>query len=59
MPSHVLKAMGLDSKVANESIRISIGWGTTEIDIERATEAWLALQRKTYSDVSSSVKLTK
>ena len=44
--SHVLEAMGLDSEVANESIRISIGWATTNADIKGATDAWLTLQGK-------------
>ncbi|MBT06499.1 MAG: cysteine desulfurase [Rhodospirillaceae bacterium] len=45
-PSHVLKAMGLSSTIANEAIRISIGWATTDEDIESATKAWIALQEK-------------
>ena len=57
--SHVLEAMGLEPKIANESIRISIGWATTKLDVERATGAWIALQKKTYSDVPPSGKLTK
>tara|TARA_B100001123_G_C14462187_1_gene690939 strand:+ start:35 stop:307 length:273 start_codon:yes stop_codon:yes gene_type:complete len=44
--SHVLKAMGLSSTIANETIRISIGWGTTDDDIESATKAWIELQGK-------------
>lgn len=44
--SHVLKAMGLSSAVANEAIRISIGWGTTDDDVESATKAWIELQEK-------------
>ena len=44
--SHVLKAMGLSSAIANETIRISIGWGTTDDDIESATKAWIELQEK-------------
>jgi len=45
-PSHVLEAMGLSSTIANETIRISIGWGTTDNDIESATKAWIELQEK-------------
>ena len=44
--SHVLKAMGLSSKVANQTIRMSIGWATTEADIEHAARTWIALQEK-------------
>ena len=44
--SHVLKAMGLSSKVANQTIRMSIGWATTEADIEHAAGTWIGLQEK-------------
>ena len=33
-PSHVLIAMGIPSNVAQSSIRFSMGWGTTEEDID-------------------------
>ncbi len=35
-PSHVLKAIGLDSDSAESSIRFSLGFGTTEQDIREA-----------------------
>ena len=35
-PSHVLKAIGLDSDSAESSIRFSLGFGTTEQDIQEA-----------------------
>ena len=35
-PSHVLVAMGLDRTAADESIRVSVGRGTTTPDIEAA-----------------------
>ena len=35
-PSHVLVAMGLDRTAADESIRVSIGRGTTAVDIDAA-----------------------
>jgi len=41
--SHVLTAMGVDSRSANETIRVSVGWATTESEIKHAAEAWLAL----------------
>jgi cysteine desulfurase len=34
-PSHVLTAMGLDSALATGSIRVSVGWGTTDADVDR------------------------
>lgn len=35
LPSHVLTAMGVDSRLAAGSIRVSLGWGTTDKDVER------------------------
>lgn len=33
--SHVLTAMGLDPKRAAGSLRVSVGWGTTDADVDR------------------------
>ncbi len=35
-PSHVLLAMGLSPAEADASIRLSLGWNSTEADVERA-----------------------
>ena len=40
-PSAVLIAMGFEP-LANQSIRASGGWATTEDDWDRFAEAWLA-----------------
>ncbi len=37
-PSHVLKAMGLDDRLAYASLRISLGRQTTEEEVRRATQ---------------------
>lgn len=37
-PSHVLKAIGLSSIEAESSIRFSLGYGTTDSDVEEAVE---------------------
>lgn len=37
-PSHVLLAMGLGRDAARSSLRLSLGWSTTEAEIERAAE---------------------
>lgn len=37
-PSHVLLAMGLSREEARSSLRLSLGWSTTEAEIERAAE---------------------
>ncbi|MEQ8344538.1 MAG: cysteine desulfurase family protein [Sneathiellaceae bacterium] len=39
-PSHVLRAMGLAPEVAQETIRVSLGWDSTMADVERFAEAW-------------------
>ncbi len=41
-PSATLEAMG-QAAAARESLRISIGWSTTEVEIERFLKAWLPL----------------
>jgi cysteine desulfurase len=45
-PSHVLEAMGLPPDIAGATIRISLGWTTTEADIDHFLEAWTALARR-------------
>lgn len=35
-PSHVLAALGLDRTLARGSIRLSLGWSTTPVDVEAA-----------------------
>ncbi len=42
-PSHVLRALGAPDPVAGCAIRVSLGWGTTERDIDRFVGAWRAL----------------
>lgn len=37
-PSHVLLAMGLGRDAARSSLRLSLGWSTTEDEIDRAAE---------------------
>ncbi|CAN5348337.1 cysteine desulfurase family protein [soil metagenome] len=42
-PSHVLKAMKADPALLQGAIRLSLGWETTEADIDRCLEAWIKL----------------
>jgi cysteine desulfurase len=42
-PSHVLAAMGVSPAMAQGAVRVSLGWGTTERDIERFLNAWRKL----------------
>ena len=45
-PSHVLKAMRVPPDLAAATIRVSLGWSTTEADIGRFLDAWTALYRR-------------
>jgi cysteine desulfurase len=42
-PSHVLAAMGYGPELARGAVRLSLGWSTTEADIDRVLEAWRKL----------------
>jgi cysteine desulfurase len=46
-PSHVLLAMGLPEGLARCAIRVSLGWASTEADVERFLAAWLPLAKRT------------
>jgi cysteine desulfurase len=41
--SHVLTAMGVEPRFARGSVRVSLGWTTTEADVERLLNAWNAV----------------
>ncbi len=45
-PSHVLAAMRLPPAIAAATIRVSLGWTTTEADIAHFLDAWTALARR-------------
>ena len=42
-PSHVLEAMGFGPKIAQGAVRLSLGWSTSDTDIDRCLEAWRKL----------------
>lgn len=42
-PSHVLRAMGVGPELAKGAVRLSLGWSTTEADIDRCLQAWRKL----------------
>ena len=42
-PSHVLAAMGFDRDQARGAVRLSLGWSTSEADIDLALKAWRKL----------------
>jgi cysteine desulfurase len=41
--SHVLAAMGVEPSLIRGAVRISLGWTTTDRDIERLLNAWIAV----------------
>jgi cysteine desulfurase len=44
-PSHVLEAMGCSPKLAQGAVRLSLGWSTTETDVDYGLQAWRKLVR--------------
>ncbi|MBN9586583.1 MAG: cysteine desulfurase [Afipia sp. 62-7] len=42
-PSHVLRAMSASPELISGAIRLSLGWDSTEADIDRCLEAWRKL----------------
>ncbi|MFS8181349.1 cysteine desulfurase family protein [Pseudovibrio denitrificans] len=44
--SHVLLAMGVPESLARGAIRVSLGWATTEDDVERFLGAWTKIYKR-------------
>jgi cysteine desulfurase len=42
-PSHVLEAMGFGPELAQGAVRLSLGWFTSETDVDHSIEAWRKL----------------
>jgi cysteine desulfurase len=42
-PSHVLEAMGFGASIAQGAIRLSLGWSTSDADVDCCLEAWRTL----------------
>jgi cysteine desulfurase len=51
-PSHVLAAMGVSPALARGALRVSLGWETTQADVERFLNAW----RKVNGALSKGLK---
>lgn len=51
-PSHVLSAMGEPPEMARAAIRISLGWNSTEDDIDRFVTAWRAATWRRAADMA-------
>ena len=45
-PSHVLAAMGVAPEIAASTIRVSLGWSSSEAEIDHFIRAWTALYRR-------------
>jgi cysteine desulfurase len=43
--SHVLEAMGLGRGLAQGAVRLSLGWSTSDADVDHCLEAWRKLSR--------------
>lgn len=53
-PSHVLAAMGVPEAEARTAIRVSLGWSTTDAEVEAFIGAWLALRRRLGANASAA-----
>ena len=42
-PSHVLAAMGVSPALTRGAVRVSLGWTTTKVEVERFFDAWRKL----------------
>ena len=42
-PSHVLEAMGFGPDIAQGAVRLSLGWSTSDADVDCCLEAWRTL----------------
>jgi cysteine desulfurase len=45
-PSHVLAAMSAEQALAASTIRVSLGWSSSEADIAHFLRSWIALRRR-------------
>jgi cysteine desulfurase len=45
--SHVLRAMGYEQDIAGCALRISLGWHTQPLDIDRCADAWQDMYERT------------
>src|SRR5437764_13119253 len=45
-PSHVLAAMGVAPEIAASTIRVSLGWSSSDDEIDHFLSAWTALYQR-------------
>ncbi len=55
-PSHVLLAMGRSAAEARSSLRISLGWATTAVEIDRACETIVRVWRRVLAAEPSRIE---
>lgn len=53
-PSHVLKAMGVPDNLSNAAIRISLGWKTTEAEIDTFIRHWREMYERVKPRLTSA-----
>jgi cysteine desulfurase len=53
-PSHVLQAMGAAPGIAGSTIRVSLGWSTTEAEIDHFLQVWTAMYRRVRGRAASA-----
>jgi cysteine desulfurase len=53
-PSHVLQAMGATPEIAISTIRVSLGWSTTEAERDHFLQAWTAMYRRVCGRAAST-----
>jgi cysteine desulfurase len=51
-PSPVLLAMGVPETAAREAIRVSLGWMTTQTDLDHLVESWAIVYRRAKGSLS-------
>lgn len=52
--SHVLKAMGVSEAEAGSSLRVSLGWNSTEKDVDYFIQKWTEMYERVKSRVSAA-----
>lgn len=53
-PSHVLQAMGVSEDTAGSTLRISLGWTTTEKDVENFLQVWKTMYERVKSRLTDA-----
>jgi cysteine desulfurase len=57
-PSPVLLAMGVPEGVARTAIRVSLGWMTTQSDLDHLVESWAIVYRRAKASLSNMAALS-